>query len=95
MGKRLITSVNPSEILLENILIEMNGHYFCKDTAAKIVGGTKRLERLIAAGEIEAEKRANAKMANGIAMRRKCLGTAVTKDLVKGVGNESSDNKSP
>ena len=60
MGKRLITSVNPSEILLENILIEMNGHYFCKDTAAKIVGGTKRLERLIAAGEIEAEKRANA-----------------------------------
>ena len=60
MGKRLITSVNPSEILRENILIEMNGHYFCKDTAAKIVGGTKRLERLIAAGEIEAEKRANA-----------------------------------
>lgn len=56
MGKRLITSVNPSEILLENILIEMNGHYFCKDTAAKIVGGTKRLERLIADGEIEAEK---------------------------------------
>lgn len=60
MGKRLITSVNPSEILLENILIEMNGHYFCKDMAAKIVGGTKRLERLIADGEIEAEKRANA-----------------------------------
>ena len=54
MGKRLITSVNPSEILLENILIEMNGHYFCKDTAAKIVGGTKRLERLIAAVRVVA-----------------------------------------
>ena len=59
MGKSLITSVNPSDILLENILIEMNEHYFCKDTAAKIVGGTKRLEHLIAIGGIAAEKRVN------------------------------------
>lgn len=60
MGKCLITSVNASEILLENILRVMERETFCKDTAAKIVGGVKKLENLIAAGEIEAIKGCNA-----------------------------------
>ena len=60
MGKCLITSVNASEILLENILRVMERETFCKDTAAKIVGGVKKLENLIAAGEIEAVKGRNA-----------------------------------
>lgn len=60
MGKCLVTSVNPSEILLENILLAMERQTFCKDTAAKIVGGVKKLEDLIAAGKINAEKGCNA-----------------------------------
>lgn len=59
MGRCLVTSVNPSEILLENILLVMSNETFCKDKAAKIVGGSKRLQDLIAAGEIMAEKPAN------------------------------------
>ncbi len=53
---RLTTPVNPKEILLENILIAMERLTFSKDTAASIVGGPTRLERLIAAGKIYAEK---------------------------------------
>lgn len=60
MGKYLVTSVNPSEILLDNILCVMERETFCKDTAAKIVGGVKKLENLIAAGKIEAVKGSNA-----------------------------------
>lgn len=56
MGKFQITSVNPKEILLENILAVMSNEYFSKDLSAKIVGGVKKLEDLIAAGEIEAHK---------------------------------------
>ncbi|MCM1142782.1 MAG: hypothetical protein NC453_29790 [Muribaculum sp.] len=56
MAKSLITSVNASEIQLENIFRVMSSQFFCKDTAAKIVGGVKKLENLIAAGEIAAEK---------------------------------------
>lgn len=59
MGRCLVTSVNPSEILLENILLVMSNETFGKDKAAKIVGGSKRLQDLIAAGEIMAEKPAN------------------------------------
>lgn len=59
MGRFHVTSVNPSEILLENILRVMSTETFCKDKAAKIVGGTKRLQDLIAAGEITAEKPSN------------------------------------
>ena len=51
-----IKSVSPSEILLENILIVMNGETFSKDLSAKIVGGSKKLENLIAAGKIESSK---------------------------------------
>ena len=76
MGKRLITSVNPKEILLENILIAMSHLTFCKDIAAKIVGGTKRLEYLIAIGEIKAEKGSNAQNSkwkcNAAQMLRHC-----------------------
>lgn len=60
MGKSLITSVNPAEIMLENIFLIMEKETFCKDKAAKIVGGEKKLENLIAAGKIEAVKGCNA-----------------------------------
>lgn len=60
MGRRYVTSVNPSEILLENIFRVMERQTFCKDTAAKIVGGVKKLEDLIASGKIYAEKGCNA-----------------------------------
>jgi len=56
VGKFLVTSVNPKEILLENILAVMSDEYFSKDLSAKIVGGVKKLEDLIAAGAIEAHK---------------------------------------
>lgn len=56
MPKHLITSVNPEAIILENIFRVMAGESFCKDTAAKIVGGVKKLENLIASGAIAAEK---------------------------------------
>ena len=56
MARCLITSVNTAEIMLENIFRVMERETFCKDTAAKIVGGVKKLENLIAAGEIDAEK---------------------------------------
>lgn len=59
MARNRITSVNPEAIHLENILIAMEGETFSKDRAAKIVGGTKRLEELIARGEIVAEKPSN------------------------------------
>lgn len=60
MGRCLVTSVNTAEIMLENIFRVMERETFCKDKAAKIVGGVKKLEDLIAAGEISAEKGCNA-----------------------------------
>lgn len=60
MGKFIITSVNPAEIQLENIFRVMEGLTFSKDISASIVGGPKKLEELIAAGKIEAEKGCNA-----------------------------------
>lgn len=59
MGRCLITSVNPEEILLENIFGVMATEVFSKKLAAKIVGGAKRLEDLIAAGQIDAVKPSN------------------------------------
>ena len=56
MAKCLVTAVNPEEIQLENIFRVMANESFCKDTAAKIVGGVKKLERLISEGKIAAEK---------------------------------------
>ena len=52
----MVRSLNRSEILLTNILAVMEGQTFGKDTAARIVGGAKKLEGLIAAGKIEAVK---------------------------------------
>lgn len=60
MGRSHVASVNPKEILLENILIAMESETFSKDTAAKIVGGPGKLENLIAAGEIHDVKGTNA-----------------------------------
>lgn len=60
MARCLVKAVNPTEILLENILQVMSGQTFCKDVAAKIVGGPKKLESLIASGEISASKPTNA-----------------------------------
>lgn len=52
--------VNPKEILLENILAVMEYENFSKDLSAKIVGGTGKLESLIASGKIRAVKSTNA-----------------------------------
>lgn len=56
MAKCPITSVNADAIQLENIFLVMAGETFCKDKAAKIVGGVKKLEELIASGAIAADK---------------------------------------
>lgn len=62
MNKRFkITSVNPESILLENIMLFFSNEYFGKYLSARIVGGAKRLEDLIAKGEIEATKPTNAR----------------------------------
>lgn len=59
MGKSLVTSANPAEIALENILLVMDTMTFGKDVAAMIVGGQKKLERLISDGKIAADKPCN------------------------------------
>lgn len=61
MSRFKIQEVNPSEILLENILNMMSEFTFGKNDAMRIVGGQKKLVALIAAGEIEADKPTNAK----------------------------------
>lgn len=63
MSRGLIKEVNPEAIQLENIFRVMQHESFCKDKAAKIVGGVKKLEDLIASGKIAAEK--PAKTQNG------------------------------
>ena len=54
-----IKSVNPKEILLDNILATMSRFTFCKGQAASIVGGESKLLALIADGSIECEKTTN------------------------------------
>lgn len=56
MGRFYIKELNPEAIQLENIFAVMSKEYFGKDLSAKIVGGVKKLEDLIAAGKIEAHK---------------------------------------
>lgn len=51
--------IETKEILLENIMLIMSGETFSKDKAAYIVGGRKKLERLIESGDIKAEKPVN------------------------------------
>ena len=83
MGKFMITSVNPKEILLENILNIMDGEFFSKDLAAKIVGGPKKLEDLIAAGKIEATKPTNSQngkwFCNAAQVLKHCRNTRIKK----------------
>ena len=56
MGKFKVTTLNPEAIQLQNILAVMANESFGKDLSAKIVGGVKKLEDLIASGAIEANK---------------------------------------
>lgn len=56
MGRCQVKAVDPSAILLENILNIMSDFTFGKKDAMHIVGGEKRLTDLIAAGEIDANK---------------------------------------
>lgn len=56
MGKYKVESVNVAAIELDNIFAVMSDEYFGKDLSAKIVGGVKKLEDLIASGKIEASK---------------------------------------
>lgn len=56
MGKYHTTALNPEAIQLQNILAVMADESFGKDLSAKIVGGVKKLENLIASGAIEASK---------------------------------------
>lgn len=48
-----------ADILLDNILRVMSDEYFGQRKAASIVGGQKKLERLIELGKIEAIKPKN------------------------------------
>ena len=58
LNNRLMTTltVPANEILLDNIMRVMSGEYFGVRKAAKIVGGRRKLERLIEAGKIEFAK---------------------------------------
>lgn len=58
----LIKSVNPKEILLDNILaaLEYYNVTFGKDLSSDILGGEDKLLGLIAAGKIDAQKKSNA-----------------------------------
>ena len=58
MAYERIKEVNPAEIVLENIFIALESYKvtFGKDKAALIVGGEKKLERLISDGKIAAVK---------------------------------------
>lgn len=56
MGKFQVKALNPEAIQLQNIFAVMADKSFGKDLSAEIVGGPKKLENLIAAGEIEASK---------------------------------------
>lgn len=48
-----------AEVLLDNILRVMSTESFGKDKAAHIVGGVKKLEKLISEGKIESDKPTN------------------------------------
>lgn len=54
-----IKEVNVDRIQLENIYLAMENFTFSKNEAEKIVGGTKKLVDLIAAGKITAVKGKN------------------------------------
>lgn len=61
LNNRLMTTltVPTNEILLDNIMRVMSDEYFGVRKAAKIVGGRRKLEKLIEAGKIEFTKPVN------------------------------------
>ena len=61
LNNRLMTTltVPTNEILLDNIMRVMSDEYFGVRKAAKIVGGRRKLEKLIEAGKIEFAKPVN------------------------------------
>lgn len=65
-----------AEILLDSILDIMSTETFSKDQSAYIVGGEKKLIRLIEAGEIECDKPSNSQngkwMCNAAQVLRHC-----------------------
>lgn len=56
MVRNASAAVDMAEIHLENVLLVMERLTFCKDTAAYVVGGARRLASLIESGEIEVVK---------------------------------------
>ena len=62
---------NTADILLDNIMRVMSGEYFGQTKAAAIVGGKKKLERLIESGKIELSSRETRRTENGSAMPHK------------------------
>ena len=61
---------NTADILLDNIMRVMSGEYFGQTKAAAIVGGKKKLERLIESGKIESSRETR-RTENGSAMPHK------------------------
>lgn len=82
-GRFQITQVDPSAILLENILNIMSDFTFGKKDAMRIVGGEKKLKDLIAAGEIEASKPTESQngkwFCNAAQVLRHCRNTRINK----------------
>lgn len=58
MGERYVEGT--AVILLDSIIDVMSSETFSKDKSAHIVGGEKKLIRLIEAGKIESDKPTNA-----------------------------------
>ena len=75
MGRGQINAVDPSAILLENILTIMSDFTFGKKDAMHIVGGEKKLTDLIAAGKIEATKQNGKWYCNAAQVLRHCRNT--------------------
>lgn len=54
-------TVNPSAILLENIFLAFEDKTFSKTLSAYLVGGRKKLEKLIVEGKVEMESNGRGK----------------------------------
>lgn len=79
-----IASVNPKEILLDNILATMSRFTFGKEMAATIVGGESKLLALIADGSIECEKTTKSQngkwFCNAAQVLKHCRNTRTTRN---------------
>lgn len=71
-----ILSDNTAGMILENILLAMEGIKFSKSQASGIVGSENRLEKLVESGKIRAEKKADCQngkwFCNGADVLRYC-----------------------